>query len=206
MNLVNVAYEITRPDSGAEYTGTMSSSDSVELGSDQIFEILSSRRRRMVLYYLRQHGGSATMDDLAKQIAAWENDTPIDELTSQQRKRVYVSLYQTHLPKLADTSLIEYDADEGDIQLIDRATEMDAFLTPKGTSDYTWRRHYLGLLVLGGVLMALVVFAAPVVGMGPLILLAGTVLLGYLGTVAVEYWYYQKQQSEIPSELVPQDR
>lgn len=186
--------------------GTMSASETVALDSDQIFEILSSRRRRMVLYYLRRHGGSATMNDLAEQIAAWENDLSIDELTSQQRKRVYVSLYQTHLPKLADSNLIDYDADEGDVQLNDRASDIDSFLTTDTTAEYAWRPHYLRLLVLGGTLMALAVLATPILEQFTVILLASAVMVGYLATVAVEYWYHRKQQSEIPAELVPQYR
>lgn len=160
----------------------------------------------MVLYYLRQHGGSATMSDLADQIAAWENDAEVDELTSQQRKRVYVSLYQTHLPKLANTDLIDYDAEEGDVRLTDRATDMDAFLSPKQTSDYSWRRHYIGFLLLGGALMLLGVIATPILGQTVLLMLVGGILIGYVATVAVEYWYHRKQQSEVPVELAPEDR
>jgi hypothetical protein len=160
----------------------------------------------MVLYYLRQHGGSATMSELADQIAAWENDIEIDELTSQQRKRVYVSLYQTHLQKLANTNLVEYDSDEGDVRLTDRASEMDAFLSPKQTSEYSWRRHYLGFLLLAGALMVVGVVATPILGQTVLFLLVGGILIGYVATVAVEYWYHRKQQSEVPAELVPNDR
>lgn len=201
-----MTHETARPNPTTERTETMSSSDSAALNSDQTFEILSSQRRRMVLYYLRKHDGSATMSELADQIAAWENDTEIDELTSQQRKRVYVSLYQTHLPKLADTDLVDYDADKGDVRLTDRATEMDAFLSPTQSSEYSWRRHYLGLLLVGGVLMALGVVATPILGQPVLLLLVGGILIGYMATVAVEYWYHRKQQSEVPTELVPDNR
>lgn len=201
-----MGYDIDRPNPYMEPRGTMSSSDSAALNSDQIFEILSSQRRRMVLYYLRRHGGSATMSELADQIAAWENDTEIDEMTSQQRKRVYVSLYQTHLPKLADTNLVDYDADEGDVRLTDRATEMDAFLSTNQPTEYRWRRHYIGFLLLAGALMTLGVIGTSVLGQTVLFLLAGGILIGYMGTVAIEYWYYRKQQSEVPAELAPHDR
>lgn len=160
----------------------------------------------MVLYYLRENGGSATMSDLADQISAWENDAEINELTSQERKRVYVSLYQTHLPKLASTGLIDYDADEGDVKLNDRATEMDAFLSPKQTSEYSWRRHYIGLVLLGGALMVMGVLATPIIGQTVTALLAGGILIGYLATVAVEYRHHQKQESEVPAELAPDDK
>lgn len=159
----------------------------------------------MVLYYLRRNDGGATMNGLAEQIAAWENEIEIEELTSQQRKRVYVSLYQTHLPRLAETGMVDYDVDEGTVRLTDQATDMDAFLTPKGTSTYPWRRHYLALLLVGGAVVALGVFAAPFVGSTLLLWLAGGLIAGYVVTAGVEYWHHRKQREEIPAELVPDD-
>lgn len=37
----------------------------------------------------------------------------MSELTSQERKRVYISLYQNLLPNLADVDAITYDEDRG---------------------------------------------------------------------------------------------
>jgi DNA-binding transcriptional ArsR family regulator len=185
---------------------TMTTSNTTSLASDQVFEILSSQRRRMVLYYLRKHDGTATMNELAEQIAAWENDVDIEELTSQQRKRVYVSLYQTHLSKLAETNLVDYDVDEGNVRLTDQASEIDAFLAPKHRSNYPWKRHYVGFMLVGGLAVVLAILATPVLGMGLLLWLAGGLIVGYLATVAVEYWHYREEQAEIPGELVPRDR
>ena len=184
----------------------MTSPDTASLAPDKVFEILSSRRRRMVLFYLRKHGDTATVNDLAEQVAAWENDTDIEELTSQERKRVYVSLYQTHLPKLADTDLIDYDVDDGIVTLTDRATEIDDFLSAKATSGYPWKRHYLVFLIGGAVAVLIGIFATTIVGIGPLLWLAGGLLAGYATTVLVEYWHYQNQLDQIPSELSPHDQ
>lgn len=160
----------------------------------------------MVLFYLRTHGDTATMNDLAEQVAAWENDAGIPELTSQQRKRVYVSLYQTHLPKLADTGLVDYEVDDGVVTLTDRATEVDAFLSAKPTSSYPWERHYLVFLIGGAAAVILGVLATPVVGVGLLLWLAGGLLMGYVTTVLVEYWHYRNQLDTIPTELSPHDQ
>ena len=183
----------------------MSSSPHSSLDPDQVFEILSSRRRRRVLYYLRKHGDTATMNDLAEQVAAWENDVDIDELTSQQRKRVYVSLYQTHLPKLADTGLVDYEVDDGIVTLTDRAAEIDNFLSATPSSSYSWKRHYLVLLIGGAAAIVAGVLATPVVGVGLLLWVAGGLFTGYLTTVLVEYWHYRNQLDQIPAELKPQE-
>ena len=54
--------------------GSMSTKSSQKLSPDVVFEILSSRRRRMVLYLLRQRGDTATVNELAEEIASLEND------------------------------------------------------------------------------------------------------------------------------------
>ncbi|WP_231741192.1 hypothetical protein [Halorubrum sp. CBA1125] len=128
----------------------MSSSDTESLTPDSVFELLSNHRRRMVLYYLRRNGGSVGMQELAKQIASMENDVPADELTSQQRKRVYVSLYQTHLPKMAEMDTIDYDKESGIVRLTERADDIDEYLTTNDRSTYPWTFHYLLLVIAGG--------------------------------------------------------
>lgn len=91
-------------------------SEREELSQDLIFDLLSNPRRRFILYYLRIESGPVKLPDLAKEIAAWEYDTPIDELTDQEQKRAYVSLYQTHVPKLVEAGLVDYDTDDKTLQ------------------------------------------------------------------------------------------
>ena len=42
---------------------------------------------------------------------------------------MYVSLYQTHIPKLDSVGLVEYDQENGDVALTDRAHQIDAYLS-----------------------------------------------------------------------------
>jgi DNA-binding transcriptional ArsR family regulator len=86
---------------------------------DRMFETLSNPRRREALRYLRMYEDDSPVliRDLAEQIAAWENDISPVEVTYKQRKRVYTSLYQSHLPRLHRYGFIEYDADRGTIEL-----------------------------------------------------------------------------------------
>jgi hypothetical protein len=87
-----------------------------ELDPDTVFNILKNRRRRYVVRYLRQHDGAAEIGDLAEHMAASEEETTVEALTSSQRKRVYVSLYQGHLPTMDDAGIIEYDKNRGTIE------------------------------------------------------------------------------------------
>lgn len=82
--------------------------------SDAI-DILSCTRRRWVIEFLagQRSDEKITISHLSEQIAAMENDCTVKELSSKQRERVYVSLYQTHLPKV--DSIIDYNRDRGTI-------------------------------------------------------------------------------------------
>lgn len=175
---------------------------SAEISTDVVFEILSNTRRRMVLYYLRQSGGSATVQELAEQIAALENDVDVDELQSQQRKRVYVSLYQTHIPKLDSTGIIEYDDAQGMVYLTDRAMEIDTYLTPTAESTYPWQLHYLVLAGVGGLLFVLSFLGVPVISAIPTLALGIVLMIAFALSTIVQYWTYRQQQQAIPEELL----
>lgn len=156
----------------------------------------------MVLYYLRQSGGSASVQELAEQIAALENDVEVEELQSQQRKRVYVSLYQTHIPKLESTGIIEYDDARGIVYLTDRAMEIDTYLTPTTESTYPWPIHYLVLAGIGGLLFVLSSFGVPVISAVPTFALGVGLMIAFALSTLIQYWQYKQQKREIPEELL----
>jgi len=129
----------------------MSISDT-ELTQDDVFEILSSPRRRYLLYHLRKEGGPIELVELAEHVAAWENDVDREGLTAQERKRVYVSLYQTHVPKLDEAGIVDYDPDSGMVELTRRAELLDDYLEDE--DGIQWPYLYVGLSILGSALLA----------------------------------------------------
>lgn len=179
---------------------------SADMSPDLVFEILSNTRRRMVLYYLRQQGGPVSVQELAGEIAAIENDVSVDELTRQQRKRVYVSLYQTHLPKLEDTGIIQYDDDGEEVQLTDRAHEMDSYLTPTSTSDPSWQKYYLFLAAAGGLVFALSLLGVPGFTAIPPLGLGIALMFGFGILAGVQYWRTRQRREELPAELLNHDQ
>ena len=75
---------------------------------DHVYQALGHPRRRYLCYsLLGQTEWSLT--DLARKIAAWENDIPEHEVTNHQRDQVYVSLYHAHVPKLVGEQVITFD-------------------------------------------------------------------------------------------------
>jgi hypothetical protein len=175
------------------------STDEGTLTQDDVFDILSSARRRYVLYLLRTEG-PMELTDLAEHVAAWENDTNIDALTKQQRKRVYVSLYQTHVPKLADADLVEYDKDSGRVELASRAGDIDQYLTTEN-EGFPWQYLYLPIAVVGLGVVALSTLDVWVFATLSQSELAIVLLVGLSVTVAAHGLLYLSDRREIPDEL-----
>lgn len=116
-----------------------------ELPLDVVFDILKNERRRLVLRYLREHEGPATIGELAEHIAAYENDKTVEALSSDERKRAYVGLYQCHFPKMEDAGVIDSDRNLG-VSLGSNADRVFDYLDrnqDEGGRD--WTRIHAGL-------------------------------------------------------------
>lgn len=98
------------------------------LPKDIVFDLLSSSRRRNVLTYMAEHGPKTTLPELAEHIAAKENDTEERLLSSQQRKRVYVALYQCHLPRMDDADVIDFVKNRGNVTLRPNAVQLYQYM------------------------------------------------------------------------------
>lgn len=109
--------------------------DSERLSKDVVFELLTSPRRRAVICYLKSIGGEATRGELAEHLAAAEHGIDPEEVSAQQRKRLYISLYQVHLPRMAEAEVIEYDEDRGTIELTDKADQLVPYILLDPTED-----------------------------------------------------------------------
>ena len=131
----------------------MSESKPIGLSQDTVFEVLKSPRRRYALYYLKRAGGKAELSEITEQVAAWENEVPTRNLESEQRKRVYISLYQTHMPKLHDAGIVEYDQSRGVVELAGNARELDVYLGEE-IDVIPWEWVYLGLSIGSALLVA----------------------------------------------------
>lgn len=98
------------------------------LTDDQIFWVLSNQRRRDIIQYLREQGGAATLGELAEWMAAKENGKTVQQVSSYERKRVYVGLHQNHLPMMDDMDVVYYDDDRKTIELRDTVTDLETYL------------------------------------------------------------------------------
>lgn len=71
--------------------------------------LLSHRFRRVVVDCLCEHGGTLTLADLADEVACRRREETIEDVGAAEVKQTYMALYHTHLPKLIDYDVVEYD-------------------------------------------------------------------------------------------------
>lgn len=165
----------TETDADAEVEAAEETS-ATSLSLDLIFEILKNERRREVIRYLREHEEQVTLSDLAEHIAALENDTDIASITSSQRKRVYVGLYQCHLPKMADMGIVEFNQNRGIVALGENAPQLYQYLDNDTPCNREWHRYYLGIAGAGVVAFAASAALSTQFALAPLLALAGLCL------------------------------
>jgi len=155
------------------------------VGLDVIYDMLKNRRRRMVFYYLAHtRGGETSVGNLAEQLAAWENDIPLDAVDSTARKRTYNTLQQHHLPKLDEAGIVDYDRARGQVTLLADSRQVDLFLNWLPKAEFS---RITLLLVMGTVFwlamlatwfgvhvleVALPSFVLPALGLGFFVLFA----------------------------------
>ncbi|WP_114576579.1 ArsR family transcriptional regulator [Saliphagus sp. LR7] len=175
--------------------------DTDRLSKDVIFELLKNRRRRQVLAYLLENEATVTLGELAERIAAWENDTEVAALSSDQRKRVYVALYQTHLPKMDDAGIVDYDQDRGLITLADNADLLLMYLDTENHYRDRWDRWYASLSVVGAVLVAGVVVGVGPLALAPVAAVSGLVVAAFLFVSAAHCVVNRRRRRTVDDKL-----
>lgn len=124
----------------ADSTVAKETSDEVlSIRKDDLFHLLQNSRRRAVLRYLITYSDQETFDmrTVTEAVAAWENEIPVEQLTSTKRQRVYIALYQSHLPTLDDYGVIEYNQARSVIKPTGLLALFEPYLEPEFHSDST---------------------------------------------------------------------
>lgn len=120
-------------------------SHQAQLSKSDIFRILQNDRRRSVLEILREQG-SQSVRSLSEEIARLESGT--DDPESNLRKSIYVSLIQTHIPKMEKLGVITHDRKQDKVELLPIAHDFDIYMETVEKGDIPWSHFYLGLSIL----------------------------------------------------------
>ena len=79
------------------------------LDLDEALALLADRRRRLLVEVVVAHDDTLTLPDAAEEVAERATGRHVVDLPAERIKRVYVSLYHDHLPRLVDAGVLEYD-------------------------------------------------------------------------------------------------
>ncbi|GAB3679996.1 hypothetical protein GCM10028857_02090 [Salinarchaeum chitinilyticum] len=161
-----------------------------DVSRDLVFDALKNSRRRLVLRHLHERAEVVTLNDLVERVAADENGTTPAELTADQRKRVYVGLYQSHLPRLDDMGFVEFDQSDGTVELGPAGPVVEQYLDV-GAEDRRWYQDYVAFLGLT-IAVSFVAFLGGLLS----IVGAGTVLVGtILGVVGLAAYRWRDERA-----------
>jgi hypothetical protein len=168
-----------------------------ELDEADIHDVLRNDRRRLVIERLQAvEDGSESVRDLSERIATEESgESPPPR---NIRQSVYVSLHQTHLPKLDDLGIVAYDSDSKRVRLAECADEVAVYMEVVPRNGISWAEYYLGVGLLG-----VGVSVGGAAGLPILSGALGTVLVALLFVVLVgsSLYHVSKQEETVLDRL-----
>lgn len=112
-----------------------------------IHGLLKNERQWRVIHLLRDTTESMALRELSERIAESEADT--SGASDEMVQSVYVSLVQTHLPKLADCNLIRYDEEGNTVRLSGKAEGLSYPSSLGGNNDDRFAKSYAALSLAG---------------------------------------------------------
>lgn len=105
---------VTPPDAAAD----------ISFSPGVLFGVLADARQRRILYFLVENGGIWTIEEMGKQVAAWENETTVELSTEEMINRVIAGMHHADVPKLAEYGFIEYDPETGQMTTTEQTEEI----------------------------------------------------------------------------------
>lgn len=102
----------------------------------EAFRVLASADRQLVLHELLERDGTASIDDLSRQVAARRHRLSSGKIDDAMVERAHVRLVHAHFPHLQARELIDIDWDDEAValtdeecvdQLLEAADELDSW-------------------------------------------------------------------------------
>lgn len=167
--------------------------------------VVLNRRRRYALYHLYESSGPVALEDLARQVAAWERVTTPEEVACEYAESVRSSLRRTHLPYLAESGFVAYDDCRDVVAGRVEDPEVAVFLANDPRTTVTWYRVYLALTAVSAVLLGLVWLDMPPFDrISPIV--AAALVVGLFTIASLAYWYdvyrWRRQTEDRPPDFL----
>ncbi|WP_243837898.1 hypothetical protein [Halobacterium sp. R2-5] len=177
--------------SGESQTAADQSTDAPT--EDELFDVLSNRRRRYAAHALKSEDGAMDLGDVAEQVAAWEYGVDVEQVSYEERKRVYTALQQSHLPMMDEAGVVDFDKNRGTVEPTPSLDDVEVYMDIVQGREIPWSVYYLGL---SGVAVSLM--AGVWVGAWPFAVLSdvawGVAVTAMFAVSAVAHTYFARGQ------------
>lgn len=171
-------------------TGVSRKAPTGELDEAEIHDILRNDRRRLTINSLQEAtDGQLSVRELSEQVAALETDE--EPPPRNKRQSVYVSLHQTHLPKLDKHGIVDYDSDAKEVSLRERVREVEIYMEVVPRYGLSWGEFYFGLGMLGMLSTIAVTLGVPGISTVGITLLAGSFFVLLMASAAYHVFTQQ---------------
>lgn len=137
-----------------------SNREETTLDEDTIFDLLGNERRRACLKRLQTAEGERPVRDLAREVA----DDVVDASTSPEdiHNSVYISLCQSHLPKLHTANIVEYDSEAKTVSRGSTFDQIEPYLETRTSTQEHWK-YIIGASAVTALLLIAVFVGGPLV-------------------------------------------
>ncbi|WP_438267081.1 DUF7344 domain-containing protein [Haladaptatus salinisoli] len=96
------------------------------ISPDTILSVVANEHRRAILNAVNNASDKTlAYDALVDRVADRVRDEDAERVSDEQRQRVRIALHHTHLPKLEETRIIDYEAETGHVQFVGGELERD---------------------------------------------------------------------------------
>lgn len=132
-----------------------------KLTEDEIFTVISNRRRRYVIHALKRTEEPLDVSELSTHVTAWELDIDPEEVTYEDRRNVYSTLQRTHLPKLEEKDIVDLDEETNLVEPTPELRNLEIYVEVLGGEEIPWSLYYLGLAGVAAALLTAVATNTP---------------------------------------------
>lgn len=132
-----------------------------DLETEEIHDVLRNQRRRLVLDILQAEGEPVSVRELSERIGAIEAEQ--NPPPRNVRQSVYVSLLQTHLPKLDELDIVDYQSEGRTVSVGDGLREVAVYLETVPKYGLSRSEYYAAVSLLGALTMVAAELGTPLV-------------------------------------------
>lgn len=98
------------------------------LAPETVFQLLSHSIRLGLLECLNDYDQTLALADASEEIACAVEDKPVQDIDAESIKRIYMSLYHSHIPQLEVHDIVHYNQERDLVALTDRGHQLAEYL------------------------------------------------------------------------------